>query len=156
MHASKLSELQFQLGSIIRSVEATIEVRITSGSWPHGLRAQFTAGTASIPGAQVILLDSGDDQVPVVGYGRSIQLSRCVASVEVSGQLRVCVKALLGDKIVVNRVKVFKPKIAGVSEGSLRVGFYIREKVFKQAKTAGDTCDDPLACSWGWLLHIWF
>ena len=138
MHARKLSELQFQLGSIIRSVEATIEVRITSGSWPHGLRAQFTAGTASIPGAEVILLDSGDDQVPVVG-------SRCVASVEVSGQLRVCVKALLGDKIVVNRVKVFKPKIAGVSEGSLRVGFYIREKVFKQAKTAGDTCDDPLA-----------
>jgi len=107
MHASKLSELQFQLGSIIRSVEATIEVRITSGSWPHGLRAQFTAGTASIPGAQVILLDSGDDQVPVVGYGRSIQLSRSVASVEVSGQLRVCVKALLGDKIVENRVKVF-------------------------------------------------
>jgi hypothetical protein len=36
--------------------------------------------------------------VPVVGYGRSIKLSRCVASVEVSGQLRVCVKALLGDK----------------------------------------------------------
>jgi len=108
MHASKLSELQFQLGSIIRSVEAAIEVRITSGSWPHGLRAQFTAGTASIPGAQVILLDSGgDDEVPFVGYGRSIQLSRCVASVEVSGQLRVCVKALLGDKIVENRVKVF-------------------------------------------------
>ena len=150
MHASKLSELQFQLGSIIRSVEAAIEVRITSGSWPHGLRAQFTAGTASIPGAQVILLDSGgDDEVPFVGYGRSIQLSRCVASVEVSGQLRVCVKALLGDKIVVNRVKVFKPKIAGVSEGSLRVGFYIREKVFKQAKTAGDTCDDPLALGAG-------
>jgi hypothetical protein len=53
---ASLANCSFTL-AIIRSVEATIEVRITSGSWPHGLlRAQFTAGTASIPGAQVILL----------------------------------------------------------------------------------------------------
>ena len=134
-YASKLSELQFHLGSIISSVEATIDVQITSGSWPHGLRAQFTAGTASIPGAKVILLDSGDEG-PLVGDG-SIKLSRCVASVEVGGELNVCVKAFLGDEIVVNKVKVFKPKTAGVSEDSLVVDFN-REISMAKTKTAGE------------------
>jgi hypothetical protein len=134
-YASKLSELQFHLGSIIRSVEATIEVRITSGSWPHGLRAQFTAGTASIPGAEVILLDSGDNEGLVVKDG-CIELSRCVASVEVKGELRVCVKAFLGDEIVVNKVLVFESKTAGVSNDSLSVDFY-REISKAKTKTAG-------------------
>ncbi|OQU82590.1 hypothetical protein SORBI_3006G272000 [Sorghum bicolor] len=134
-YASKLSELQFQLGSIIYSVEATIEVRITSGSWPHGLRAQFTAGTASIPGAELILLDSGDHGVPVAEIGRRIELSRCVASVEVDGELRVRVKAFLGDKIVVNRVKAFKSRTTGVSNESLRVHF---DREISQAQTADE------------------
>jgi hypothetical protein len=116
-YASKLSELQF------------------SGSWPHGLRAQFTAGTASIPGAEVILLDSGDNEGLVVKDG-CIELSRCVASVEVKGELRVCVKAFLGDEIVVNKVLVFESKTAGVSNDSLSVDFY-REISKAKTKTAG-------------------
>jgi hypothetical protein len=56
------------------------------------------------------------------------------------------IRALLGDKIVVNRVKVFKPKTTGVGNGSLRVDF-CREKVFK-AKTSG-TGDDPLSLGVG-------
>lgn len=61
--------------------------------------------------------------MPIVGYGRSITLSRCVACVEVLGQLRVCAKALQGDKIDVERERFFKPKKDGASDGTLQLGF---------------------------------
>ncbi|CAN6219474.1 unnamed protein product [Urochloa humidicola] len=39
-NTSKLSTLRLTLGHIIRSVEATIFVRVSDGSWPDGFRAQ--------------------------------------------------------------------------------------------------------------------
>jgi hypothetical protein len=120
---SRLSTLEFELGSMISSVEATIALRIINGSWPDGYRAQFTAGTTSISSAKIILLDSGDDKVCVDGYGRSIKLSRCVASVEDIGELMVCAKALQGDEVVVGRKITFKPKKKSASDGTLHLGF---------------------------------
>ncbi|RLM99985.1 hypothetical protein C2845_PM06G34240 [Panicum miliaceum] len=122
-YASKLSTLEFEeVGHIVHSVEATVFVRVRTGSWPDGFRAQFAARTASIGKAQVILLDSGDDGVHVARDG-SIRLSRCVASVEIIGRLEVCVKARRGEEIVVGKKKVFKPRKDGASHGVLGVGF---------------------------------
>ena len=47
-YASKLSTLEFEIGHIVYSVEATIFVRVRTGSWPSGFRAQIAARTASI------------------------------------------------------------------------------------------------------------
>jgi hypothetical protein len=119
-YASKLSTLGFEIGHIVHSVEATIFVRVKTGSWPDGFRAQFAACTASIGEAEVILVDSGDDRVHVARDG-SIRLSRCVTSVEINGKLEVCVKAGRGEEIVVGNKKVFKPKKDGASHGILGV-----------------------------------
>jgi hypothetical protein len=119
-YTSKLSTLEFSLGLIAYSLEATITVRITRGSWPDGLRAQFVARATSIGREEVILLDSGDNEVPVDGW---ITLSRRVASVEAKGKLKVAVKALLGDKTVVTKEKAFSPRKAGRSGRTLDVDF---------------------------------
>ncbi|CAO2178075.1 unnamed protein product [Urochloa humidicola] len=125
-YASKLSTLEFEVGTIVFSVEATIEVRVKRGSWPDGFRGQFAARTASIGNAEVILLDSGDDRVHVARDG-SIELSRCVASVETIGELEFCVKAWRLGEIVLDRKDVFKPKKAGASHHILDVGFCTME-----------------------------
>ncbi|CAD6252147.1 unnamed protein product [Miscanthus lutarioriparius] len=121
---SRLSTLEFALDSMSFSVEATIALRITSGEWPSGFRLKFTASTTSISCAKVILLDSGDDKVSVVGHGRNIKLSRSVVSVvRLVELLKVCAKALQGDHIVAGRRMLFKPQKDGVSVGTLRLGF---------------------------------
>jgi hypothetical protein len=120
---SKLSTLEFALGSMSFSVEATIALRITSGEWPSGFRAKFTASTTSISCAEVILLDSGD-KVSVVGHGRNITLSRSVVSVEyLVERLKVRAKAWQGDHVVAGRQMTFKVKRDGVSDGTLHLGF---------------------------------
>jgi len=121
-YTSKISTLKFTLGIVIYSLEATISVRVSGGSWPDGFRAQFAAHTASIGCEEIILLDSGDDKLPVTGDG-TITLGRRVASVEVSGELNVSVKALQGGEVIVHRESGFKPKKAGRSCGTLDVGF---------------------------------
>ncbi|GJM94385.1 hypothetical protein PR202_ga11025 [Eleusine coracana subsp. coracana] len=121
-YTSKLSTLEFALGLLDFSLEATITVRVTHGSWPNGYRAQFAARTASIDHEEIILLDSRDNEVPIAGDGW-ITLSRRVASVEVDGKLKVAVKALLGDDTVVTKERFFSPKKAGKSVGTLNVGF---------------------------------
>nr|CAB3457688.1 unnamed protein product [Digitaria exilis] len=120
-YPSKLSTLQFELGSIVNSVEATISVRVRKGLWPDGLRAQFAARTASIGEAQVVLLDSGDDTVHI-SRGGSISLSRCVASVEISGNLEVIVEAGRGEETAIGK-RFFKPKKDNVSHGIIGLGF---------------------------------
>ncbi|CAO2043718.1 unnamed protein product [Urochloa humidicola] len=119
-YASMLSTVEFELASIVRSVEATITLRVKSGSWPDGFRARFSARTASIDTAEVILLDSRD-KVCIAGEG-TISLWRCVASVEISGMLEVCVKAER-DEFVVSRSKLFKPKKNGASHDHLLLDF---------------------------------
>ncbi|KAK3148980.1 hypothetical protein QOZ80_3AG0211230 [Eleusine coracana subsp. coracana] len=121
-YASKLSTMRFRLGLLIGSLEATIAVRVARGSWPDGCRVQFAVRTASISDEEAILLDSGDSKVPVDGDG-NIMLSRCVACVELLGELRVSVKSWKGANNVVNDEEVFEPKEADRSYGMLDIGF---------------------------------
>ncbi|GJN36282.1 hypothetical protein PR202_gb25128 [Eleusine coracana subsp. coracana] len=122
-YTSKLSTLEFALGLLDYSLEATITVRVTHGSWPDGYRAQIAARTASISHEKIILLDSRDKEAVLVDDDGWIPLSRQVASVEINGKLKVGVKALLGDDIDVTKERFFSPKKAGKRCGTLNVGF---------------------------------
>ena len=103
--ASLISTVRLSLGPIVCSVEATIFVRISDGSWPDGVGAQFVAFTTgirrkiapSIDHKKIILLDSGSRKVPVTADGRVV-LWRRVVSVETGAKLRVCVKARVVEK----------------------------------------------------------
>ncbi|GJN02709.1 hypothetical protein PR202_ga20087 [Eleusine coracana subsp. coracana] len=86
--------------------KATIRVDLTDGLWPDDFRGHFVARTASI-NEEVLLLDSGDDKLPVAG--NEIQLSRRVVSVESDGTLRVSVEASQGDNCLKDE-KVFRPQ----------------------------------------------
>ncbi|TKW36186.1 hypothetical protein SEVIR_2G424500v4 [Setaria viridis] len=108
-YTSKLSTVEFTLGHIIRSVVATIFVRVTRGSWPDGFHGQFSA------------IASGE-KVPVTSDG-DIKLSRRVVSVDTTGELKVYVKARGGDNNVMETWKVFKPLDAGRSNSMLDIGF---------------------------------
>lgn len=129
---SKLSTVRLSLGPIVDSVEATIFVRVSDGSWPDGFRAQFAAFTTgirrkiapSIDHKKIILLDSGSRKVPFNAGG--IELSRRVVSVETTGKLRVCIKAWKIVESAKNAVKdelFFTPQEAGRSSGLLDAGF---------------------------------
>jgi hypothetical protein len=69
---------------------------IASGPWSRLVgRRGHRSRSAEDHAVSVVQRSKGTHARPT---RRRIKLSRCVASVEVSGQLRVCVKALLGDK----------------------------------------------------------
>ncbi|CAL5084268.1 unnamed protein product [Urochloa decumbens] len=150
-YSGKLSTLEFTLGHIVSSVEATIFLQIIDGSWPDGFSGRFVARTTSIDEDAVLLLHSGDKIVPCTDDG-NVKLSRCVASVEVDEKLQVSVKANSGMKkddvfmpeeadedysdmeeggvhapIVadtsVEKEVVFTPKEAGRSDDTLDIGF---------------------------------
>lgn len=120
-YTSKLSTMEFMLGEIASSVEATVFVRVTDGSWPDGFRGQFAARTSSIGQEKVILLDFGDGNVTVNADG-IMKLSRHVVSVDVSGKLKVSFKAWQDGCKVVEGEVVFTPAKAGRSYGTLRFG----------------------------------
>uniref|UniRef100_A0A0E0EHP7 DUF6598 domain-containing protein n=1 Tax=Oryza meridionalis TaxID=40149 RepID=A0A0E0EHP7_9ORYZ len=137
-YASKLSTLEFRLGYIVSSVEATIFVRVICGSWPDGFHGQFAAFTtgvrwkdlarekniASVDDERILLLDSrGDQKVVVTGDDGKIVLSRCVVSVEDKGELKVHVRAWKVDDSVVEAEMVFTALKAGLSNGELDMGF---------------------------------
>ncbi|GJM97155.1 hypothetical protein PR202_ga14060 [Eleusine coracana subsp. coracana] len=123
---SMLSTLEFTFAYVVRSVEATISVQVTEGSWLEDFHGQVTACTASMGDKNFVLLDSGDDKVPVDSDG-TVKLSRRVASVELAGELAVYVRAWQGagdntTEIVEDKV-LFKPKKASRSYGECDVGF---------------------------------
>jgi hypothetical protein len=117
-YTSRLTTLEFGLGHIIFSVEATIRVHIVGGPWPDGFRGHFAARIVSI-NKEVMLLDSGDQRLPVVG--NEIKLSRRVASVESNGILIVSVKASQGDNALKDE-KDFKPQEMGTHSKILEIG----------------------------------
>ncbi|KAL6640774.1 hypothetical protein ACP70R_021897 [Stipagrostis hirtigluma subsp. patula] len=127
-YTSKLSTLELTFGYIVSSVEATISVHVTEGSWPDGFYGKFSACTPSLRQNEILLLDPGCEKVPVNGNGM-IKLSCCVASVELEGELEVSVAAFQYDsdenkiKFVKNDTEGFRPKKAGKSFGKLDVGF---------------------------------
>ncbi|KAM0914582.1 hypothetical protein ACQ4PT_011414 [Festuca glaucescens] len=118
-YSSKLSTLELAYGIVVSSVEATI-VRVMEGSWPARFRGQFTAGTASLPQMEVLLLDSGEEKVAAADG--MVELSRRVVSVERLGQLLVSALLLRGGDKVAEAKTFFKPLEAGRSRGELDVG----------------------------------
>ncbi|KAL6848485.1 hypothetical protein ACP4OV_021779 [Aristida adscensionis] len=125
-YTSKLSTLELCFGFVVGSVEATIKLQVTDGSWPDGFRGRVSAHTSSLEHKKVMLLYSGDEKMPI-DVGGMINLSRRVASVECDGQLKVSVVAFRCDndntKIVGDDEKAFTAKLAGRSIDNLDVGF---------------------------------
>uniref|UniRef100_A0ACD5XDQ4 Uncharacterized protein n=1 Tax=Avena sativa TaxID=4498 RepID=A0ACD5XDQ4_AVESA len=119
--ASKLSTVELTLGSIVRSVEATISVQVLGGSWPDGFRGEFTANTTSIEDMKIQLLAFGDGKLPIASDGM-VKLSRRVVSVELKGELRVSVKAVGGQAVEMIDSKTFKARRAGRRKADVEVG----------------------------------
>ena len=92
-YTSKHCTLEFMLGEIVSSVEATIFIQVIDGSWPDGFHGQFAAHTTSVDHEKVILLEFGHDNVVPVSANGIMKLSRHVVSVEVSGTLKVSSRA---------------------------------------------------------------
>ncbi|KAF8668866.1 hypothetical protein HU200_052069 [Digitaria exilis] len=120
-YRSELSTLDFTLGHIMSSVEATIFLQVTDGSRPDGFSCRFVTRTVSIDQEMVLLLHSGDKTVPCTDDG-SLKLLRRVATVEVNGKLQVSVKAWKFDSSVEKEV-VFTPKKTGRSDDTLDIRF---------------------------------
>ncbi|GJN02660.1 hypothetical protein PR202_ga20033 [Eleusine coracana subsp. coracana] len=114
-YTSRLSTLEFGLGIIVRSVEATISVKVSSGSWPNGFCGRFAAFTDSL-NQEILLLDSVDEEVPLTGD--DVNLSRRVVSVEIIGKLRIRVNASDGSVPLFGEVD-FKPQKVGTSSKEL-------------------------------------
>ena len=91
-YTSMLSTLEFTLGHIVFSTEATISVRVIDGSWRDEFHALFAASTTSIYHKKIVLLYSKDEKIVLTDDG-NIKLSPSVASVEIEGKLKVSVRA---------------------------------------------------------------
>ncbi|KAM0854783.1 hypothetical protein ACQ4PT_050175 [Festuca glaucescens] len=85
--------LELSFSQVFNSVEATVHVKVTGGSWPDGFKGVFSAATARTESAKVKLLDVGDDGLPVDAANGTIRLSRRVVSVELDRMLRVSASA---------------------------------------------------------------
>ncbi|KAK1611466.1 hypothetical protein QYE76_035139 [Lolium multiflorum] len=120
-YKSKLSTLEVTCGIVVKSIEATISVHIIEGSWPDGFSGQFTAFTASVSHMKVSLLKFGDGSVPVSAADGTLELSRCVVSVERFGELRICASAWKGSNKFEHEVS-FQPSQSGRSSHPLTVG----------------------------------
>ncbi|XBH88513.1 hypothetical protein VPH35_075789 [Triticum aestivum] len=134
---SKLSTLKFTFGHLVHSVEATVSVKLTGGTWPHGYRGVFTVETSGIPGKAMLLLDSCDSKLPVDDDGQ-VKLSRRVACVEFVQPMdelgrpnlkisveAVCIKGKDKDeKLIKDKIKLgmnFLPKKRGRSRHVIEI-----------------------------------
>jgi hypothetical protein len=89
LYTSKHSTLEFTCGLVASTVEATIAMQIVEGSWPEGFRCKLTACIGSLDHMDIMLLDSGEEKVPVSAADGTVELSRRVVSVESYGRLIV-------------------------------------------------------------------
>lgn len=137
-YTSECSTLEFKLGHIVSSVEATIFVRVMHGSWPHGCRGVFAAfatgiydghaflerRVAGVGHERIVLLDSRGGRLHVDGDG-DVELSRRVVSAEDAGRVIVRVEAFVegdGEKGVEREAR-FESLRDGRSVGELEFGF---------------------------------
>jgi hypothetical protein len=123
-YTSKHNMLEVTCGVVVSSIEATISVRIVGGSWPAGLRGQFTAYSASMECEEVLLLDSSRNEKALeVAADGTVDLSRRVVSVESPQELTESAAAWRGGDQVEMRNVSLEPKYAGRSYGELDLGF---------------------------------
>jgi hypothetical protein len=123
LYPCKLSTLELRFGLVADSVEATVHVKVTRGSWPAGFKGEFSAADARYEGVKVKLLDISDDGLPVDAADGMIKLSRRVVSVQEHSMLKVFVSACsaAGDE---ERCEAsFMPADNGVSSGvEIKIG----------------------------------
>ncbi|XBI36550.1 hypothetical protein VPH35_122044 [Triticum aestivum] len=122
VYPSRLSTLKLEFSHVSFSVEATICIKLTGGSWPIGFQSVFTAGT-STDDVLVKLLDSEHDGLPVDANGVT-KLSCRVVSVGLEKFLKVQLMAIsINEKQVVESSEAtFKPERAGISLSNLSLG----------------------------------
>ncbi|KAF7027843.1 hypothetical protein CFC21_039842 [Triticum aestivum] len=125
-YTSKYSTLELTLRRVDCSVEATISMRLATGSsWPRGFQGVFTASIASIDDAEVSLLSFEDDKLLVIADDGIIKLTRRVVSVEREhGELKVSATAWCAndEQDAMTNDIVFTPRFTGRSCGVLNVG----------------------------------
>jgi hypothetical protein len=124
LYPSRLSTLELRFSQVFSSVEATVRVEVTGGSWPDGFRGVLGAATARCKTVIVKLLDVGDGGLPIDAADGTVRLSRGVVSVELRGALKVFVSASCAAGGDEERCEAcFVPEKAGVSSGvELRIG----------------------------------
>ncbi|CAM0879412.1 unnamed protein product [Alopecurus aequalis] len=126
-YTSKRSTLLLNFRHIMHAAQATISVRHVGGSsLPSGaFQGAFTASTASIEDAEVLLLAFKDGKLPIADDG-TINLSRRVVSVKYSDKERLKVSIVAEctkDEQDATRDDVeFVPDCASTSYGELNVG----------------------------------
>jgi hypothetical protein len=123
LYPSKISTLELRCGLVAHSIEATVHVKVTQGSWPAGFKGEFSAANARNEGVIVKLLNIGDEGLPVDAADGMIKLSRRVVSVQEHDMLKVFISACspAGDE---KRCEAsFVSANAGVSSGvELKIG----------------------------------
>uniref|UniRef100_A0ACD5YMK8 Uncharacterized protein n=1 Tax=Avena sativa TaxID=4498 RepID=A0ACD5YMK8_AVESA len=112
VYPSRLSTLELKHDIIMHSVEATICIKVTGGSWPDGFRGV----TSSADDLKVKLLDFGHDGLPV-DDGGMIKLTRSVVSVGLEEMLKVSAMAcpMNKEQVCESSEASFKPAKAGIS-----------------------------------------
>jgi hypothetical protein len=124
-YTGKNCTLEWTMGHIFSSIEATVSMKVIHGSWPDGFRGFFAAKTASIDGMEFALLLTGDDNLPVAEDGM-IRLQRQVVCAEIDKEeehLEVCVEAnngVAGGRY--DDALLFTPQRYGRLSGVLSVG----------------------------------
>jgi hypothetical protein len=125
-YPSRLSTLEFKYDIVMHSVEATICIKVTGGSWPGGFRGVFSAFTTSAADLKVKLLDFGDDGGMPVDAGGMVKLSRSAVSVGLEEILKVSAVAcpINEEQVCESSEASFKPAKAGISPSGveLKVG----------------------------------
>ncbi|KAI5006306.1 hypothetical protein ZWY2020_033549 [Hordeum vulgare] len=122
VYSSSLSSLDLTFGHLVHSVEATISLKVLSGSCSDGFGGIFAASTTSIDDKEVSWLAFEDGKFPVTHDGL-IQPSRRVACVELKGELKVSIvpRCQDEDRAIERDNMDFTPKEAGISSGILKV-----------------------------------
>nr|XP_034603340.1 uncharacterized protein LOC117863643 isoform X2 [Setaria viridis] len=115
-YTSRLRTLDFELGHIVFSVEATISVKVISGP-PDGFYGECVAFTDVLK-REIVLHNSGVEELHLAGD--EINLSRSVVSVESFGKLMVSVRASDGS-VTLTGTKEFKPLEKGTTTRVLRI-----------------------------------
>ncbi|WVZ86033.1 hypothetical protein U9M48_032877 [Paspalum notatum var. saurae] len=115
-YSSRLSTLDFELGHIVSSVEATISMKVISGP-PDGFCGNFVASAGTL-NREVMLHHSGSEERHLPGD--DINLSRSVVSVEGHSNLMVYIRASDGSAALTAK-KEFKPLEKGITTEKLDI-----------------------------------
>ncbi|WVZ82661.1 hypothetical protein U9M48_029902 [Paspalum notatum var. saurae] len=115
-----LSTLEFTLGCIVQSVEATIFMRVIRGSWPDDFCFEFAALATDASGKNTACADNA----PCIDREKFVLLdSRGQKVPPACDELKVSVKVWKDYNTVMVKEEVFTPLKSGLSYDELDIGF---------------------------------